>query len=180
MTKCKLLMYISCFIILCMCSCSNNEKNTDISSYGNFNEYVRRDLEKSIALLPKTIPSDATVDNYIYSYSCAPLGDPNYSILLCLRFSDENSFGFEKNRIVELIGENVTITNSEGKEWYYWGETKVGLEQLNNTEIHDGLFVRITYAMIDYENRQIIYAVGVLVDGSTYDDDIIDIGCRGL
>ena len=169
-----------------MCSCSNEppiktETITDISYYGKYNTYVNNDLEQTIALLPPQIPSDATVDKFKYSYTCAALGDPNYSIILSLCFIDKESYCSEKNRIMELVDSSTsTITNTFGEQWLFWGETENGLKQLTNDEVLDGLYVRVTYAVCNDDNNQIVYAVGLLVDGSSHDNEIIEIGCSGF
>lgn len=149
---------------------------TDTSAYGKFNDYVNRDLAQSVSILPNEIPSNATVIEYNYNYCCAVLGDPNYSILLNLRFTDAESFTQERTRVLEMSGTDVQIIKSDSVERIYWGKTQEGLEKLTDSEVLDGLSVHIKYALLDNDNCQITYAMGLLWDGDEHDKKVIEVG----
>ena len=149
---------------------------TDASAYGKYNDYVNKDLAQSVSILPNEIPSKATVIEYNYNYCCAVLGDPNYSILLNLHFRDEETYTQEKTRVLEMTDSDVQIIKSGSVERIYWGKTQEGLEKLTDNEVLDGLSVHIKFALLDNDNCQITYAMGILWDGEEHDKKVIEIG----
>lgn len=79
------------------------ESITDSAQYLEVNHYVEAALTDSFrGALPEKIPALAEVEIYNYSYSCAVFGNPEFCIILQVRFNDANEFAEERNRLFLL------------------------------------------------------------------------------
>lgn len=75
-----------------------------------------------------------------------------------------------------MSGTDAQIIKSDSVERIYWGKTQEGLEKLTDSEVLDGLSVHIKYALLDNDNCQITYAMGLLWDGDEHDKKVIEVG----
>ena len=174
------LIMICCFLnLLMLCSCTGDppvqsERITDPVRYGEVNVFVKDDLTKMLPLLPETLPDAANVLQYGYSYQCAILGDPNYSIKLVLHFTDESAYGIERSRLLQLSDSDTVRKQTEDSEQYYFGTTLQGLDILTDAQTQDGRQVRIQYVFFNPADLEIVYGIGLFFDGSQYDSELID------
>ena len=172
-------------LILCillsfsLCSCASDpsvgsELVTDSALYLKTNTYVQDILSELSAFpLPEEIPANAEALEYRYAYDCALLGDPNFSIKLVLRYSDENVYQQERQRIQSHIDTETVVEENTNGSRYFFGNTLTGLKMLTDDRIEDGNCAILQFAVFDSNEKTVTYAIGRLYDGAVYDDDII-------
>ena len=147
---------------------------TDSTYYLKTNSFVQKELSVlSDFPLPKTIPADAEVLEYQYAYDCSLLGEPNYSVMLVLRFPDEDAYRQEQARIEKYIDSDTTEKIGSNCRKYYFGDTLTGLDILTDDRIEDGNCAILQYILLDDKEHTATYSVGKLFDGSIYDDTIV-------
>lgn len=131
-------------------------------NYLNVNHYVsslRDELSESgritVGFLPSQIEEAQTIE-YLYWYSCAVFGDPNYAISVTLFFpTDETLFG-EIDRIKGLEGFEETANDDYiiigGKELFR--KTEAFFEP----PVLDGTMYTMEYAIVSTKNQTITYS----------------------
>ena len=149
---------------------------TDSTNYLKTNSFVQKELSVlSDFPLPKTIPADAEVLEYQYAYDCSLLGEPNYSVMLVLRFPDEDAYRKEQSRIGKFIDADTTEKRDSDCSKYYFGDTLTGLDILTDDRIEDGNCANLQFILLNDKEHAVTYAIGRLHDGSIYDDTIVHI-----
>lgn len=110
---------------------------TDSTKYLQTNLYVKEELAALSAFpLPEVIPDDATVLEYRYAYDCTVFGDPNFSVILVLQYSNKTAYQQEQQRIQSCVYSDTS--EGAGESEYYFGNTLSGFEVLTDDKIEDG------------------------------------------
>jgi len=134
-----------------------NEQN-----YFKVNRYVSGLREKFIkdnritaGFFPSQFDKDQTVE-YLYWYSCAIFGDPNYAISVTVQFPTDEALLCERNRIKELDGFTENFYNDSiiigGKD------LSIKLAGFFEPPVLDGSRYTMEYAIASPKNRTITYS----------------------
>ncbi len=127
-----------------------------VSNYvGELREALAREGRINTGLFPSQIKEEQVTD-YLYWYSCAAFGDPNYAITVTVQFpTDEILFG-EINRIEELEG----FTEYSCGDYTIIGGKDMAkrIEGYYKPPTQDGSRYTISFAIVSVDTRTITYS----------------------
>ncbi len=138
------------------------EAELDAQNYLKVNRYVSGLREELIGegriragFLPPQVDEEQ-VTEYLYWYSCAILGDPNYGISVTLKYSTDDALLSEINRIEGLGG----FKETECRDHILIGGKELSgqLKELFGSPVRDGSRYVMEYAIVSIERRTITYS----------------------
>lgn len=138
------------------------EVEVNAKNYLKVNRYVSglreefaRDGRITTGFFPSQIDKEQNVE-YLYWYSCAIFGDPNYAISVTVQFPTNETLLSERNRIKELDGFTETIFDDYviigGKD------LSIQIDSFFEPPVLDGSMYTMEYAIVSTKNRTITYS----------------------
>lgn len=149
------------------------ETVTDPAQYRNVNPYVETALADSFSgALPEKLSVLAEVDTYCYSYSCALFGDPEFYIILQVKYNDVNEFTEERSRLLRLSAG--TASPNESGRSFLKGSPEEITAYLDD-RLQDGTRYIFEIVQVNESQNTILYLVSQLCDGQEKSTEVVSI-----
>ena len=145
-------------------------RSDDSLHYLECNDYVLNVLKDYyVGILPSKIDVQGKLE-YHYRYSCAILGDPNFSIFLSMKYDDEDKYNEEIARIEHLVNAHTTAELLCDSTYILTG-TKQDIEKALDNQIYNGLRFNFEIVHCDEQNLKVWFYLAQVWDGSVPEED---------